>query len=169
LEFFGKAKTASPLSLPAFENKTASSCGSSTASPSNAKNSTQPTASLYRVEVTPIATDDKPDDNDPLRLADAVTVAFPLGGMTVSGLPREIARGRLEVETIAGKQFVTLRAIREMRERCRVPARAENNASDKVRLEIGQRAALAQNAARREAIRQQEREEKRLAGHRALD
>jgi len=64
---------------------------------------------------------DIPDDA-PLRLKDAVKIAFPAGGMTVSGLRREHANGRLEIESIAGKQFVTLRAIREMRERCRVAA-----------------------------------------------
>jgi hypothetical protein len=50
----------------------------------------------------------------------AVEIAFPAGGMTVSGLRREYERGRLEIEEIAGKQFTTLRAIEEMRERCRV-------------------------------------------------
>ena len=63
------------------------------------------------------------DPNAPLRLKDAVEIAFPLGGMTVSGLRREIGRGRLTYETIAGKQFVTLRAIEEMRKKCRVEAR----------------------------------------------
>ncbi len=56
----------------------------------------------------------------PLRLADAVEIAFPSGGMTVSGLRREIARGRLEAELIAGKHFVTLAAIQQMRQLCRV-------------------------------------------------
>lgn len=59
-------------------------------------------------------------DDAPLRLKDAVKIAFPAGGMTVSGLRGEITRGRLEAEMIAGKHFVTLRAIREMRERCKV-------------------------------------------------
>jgi len=49
--------------------------------------------------------------NTPLRLAEAVRIAFPSGGMTVSGLRREIARGRLAVEIIAGKQFTTLADI----------------------------------------------------------
>lgn len=63
-------------------------------------------------------------EDAPLRLKDAVKIAFPSGGMTVSGLRREHANGRLEIESIAGKQFVTLRAIREMRELCRsVPPR----------------------------------------------
>lgn len=67
--------------------------------------------------------DDKPApkifDDSPLRLRDAAKIAFPYGGMTESGLRREIEKGHLEVEVIAGKQFVTLRGIREMRERCR--------------------------------------------------
>ena len=58
----------------------------------------------------------------PLRLSHAVEIAFPTGGMTVSDLRREIARGRLEAELIAGKHFVTLDAIKDMRERCRVEA-----------------------------------------------
>jgi hypothetical protein len=56
----------------------------------------------------------------PLRLDVAVREAFPAGGMTVSGLRKEIAKGRLEVELIAGKQFTTLLAIARMRELCRV-------------------------------------------------
>ena len=47
-------------------------------------------------------------------------LAFPAGGITVAGLRREIAKGRLEVELIAGKLFTTLGAIAQMRERCRV-------------------------------------------------
>ena len=31
-----------------------------------------------------------------------------IGGMTVSGLRREAARGRLAIEVIAGKHFTTL-------------------------------------------------------------
>jgi hypothetical protein len=45
--------------------------------------------------------------------------------MTVSGLRKEIAKGRLEVELIAGKQFTTLLAIARMREMCRVPKSAK--------------------------------------------
>jgi hypothetical protein len=63
------------------------------------------------------------DRDTPLRLAEAVKIAFPMGGMTVSGLRREIGRQRLAVEILAGKQFVTLAGIQEMRERCRVKAR----------------------------------------------
>ncbi|KJC53563.1 hypothetical protein UP06_00330 [Bradyrhizobium sp. LTSP857] len=58
----------------------------------------------------------------PLRLRDAVACAFPLGGMTVSGLRREARAGRLVVERIANKDFTSLRAIEEMRKLCRVKA-----------------------------------------------
>lgn len=61
-----------------------------------------------------------PDLNTPFRIADAVKQAFPHGGMTMSGLRREAARGRLVLERIAGKDFVTLAAIGAMRELCRV-------------------------------------------------
>jgi hypothetical protein len=60
--------------------------------------------------------------NTPLRLKDAVALAFPAGGMTLSGLRKEIAKGRLSVEMIAGKQFVTLADIDRMRELCRANA-----------------------------------------------
>ena len=83
----------------------------------------------------PLSTrDDKVSETDPLRLSDAVAIAFPLGGMTVSGLRREIKRGRLECEVIAGKQFVTLRDIKHMRSKCRAdqrgPASISANAGD---------------------------------------
>ncbi len=59
-------------------------------------------------------------DDIPYRLPDIIPLAYPHGGMTLTGLRREIARGNLVVEKTAGKFFVTLRAINEMRERCRV-------------------------------------------------
>jgi hypothetical protein len=54
-----------------------------------------------------------------LRLKDALALAFPCGGMTVSGLKRERARGRLQCEMIAGKRWTTLRDITQMRILCR--------------------------------------------------
>jgi hypothetical protein len=57
--------------------------------------------------------------DDPLRLKDAIRIAFPAGGMTVSGLLREARRGRLIIERIAGKYFTTLRNIEAMRQKCR--------------------------------------------------
>src|SRR6185295_14595056 len=68
----------------------------------------------------------------PLRLADAVKLAFPCGGMTVSGLRREIARGNLAIEIIAGKQFTTLRDIEKMRLKCRENQRAPASISANV-------------------------------------
>ncbi|WP_461344829.1 excisionase [Bradyrhizobium liaoningense] len=50
-------------------------------------------------------------------------MAFPDGSMTASGLRREAMRGRLRVERIAGKDYTTLEAIKEMRKLCRVQAR----------------------------------------------
>jgi nucleoid-associated protein YgaU len=64
------------------------------------------------------------DRNAPLRLADAAAIAYPFGGITASGLRREAARGRLTIERTAGKDYVTLAAIDEMRARCRIEAKA---------------------------------------------
>ena len=61
--------------------------------------------------------------NTPLRLADAVKIAFPMGGMTVAGLRRERDRCRLIIERIAGKEFTTLAHIERMRELCREEVR----------------------------------------------
>ncbi|HEY0218896.1 MAG TPA: hypothetical protein VGC26_03880 [Afipia sp.] len=66
----------------------------------------------------------------PLRLADAIEIAFPHGGMTVSGLRRERDRNRLVVERIAGKEFTTLAHIERMRELCRVEAKASASNSE---------------------------------------
>jgi hypothetical protein len=60
--------------------------------------------------------------DEPLRLKDAIKYGFPHGGMTVSGLCKEAARGRLVIEKIANKNFTSLRAIEEMRKLCRVKA-----------------------------------------------
>jgi hypothetical protein len=58
-------------------------------------------------------------DDDPLRLEVAASRAFPDGSMTAAGLRREHRRGRLVIERVAGKDYTTLKAIREMREKCR--------------------------------------------------
>jgi hypothetical protein len=62
------------------------------------------------------------DRTAPMRLAHAVEIAFPHGGMTVSGLRKEATKGRLVIERIAGKDFVTLTAIDDMSAACRNPA-----------------------------------------------
>lgn len=67
------------------------------------------------------ANDNVPPDA-PVRLADALPLAFPLGGMTVSGLRLEAGRGRLTIMRIANKDFTTLAAIEEMKQKCLVPA-----------------------------------------------
>jgi hypothetical protein len=59
------------------------------------------------------------NEDTPLRLEQAVKLAFPFGGMTVSGLRRERAKGNIGFERMANKDYVTLRAIKEMRDRCR--------------------------------------------------
>ncbi|WP_247644243.1 excisionase [Brucella anthropi] len=58
-------------------------------------------------------------DDTPLRLEHAVRLAFPDGSMKAAGLRKERDAGRLQTELIAGKEYVTLAAIREMRELCR--------------------------------------------------
>jgi hypothetical protein len=65
----------------------------------------------------------------PLRLADAIKIGFPMGGMTVAGLRRERDRNRLVIEKIAGKEFTTLAHIERMRELCRVEARVPDSTS----------------------------------------
>src|SRR2546421_6358601 len=69
--------------------------------------------------------------DSPLRLSTAAKIAFPDGSMTVSGLRREAARGRLHVERIAGKDYTTLEAIKRMRELCRVQAKEPGCISEK--------------------------------------
>ncbi len=63
-------------------------------------------------------------DDTPLRLDQAVDIFFYEGsGITVSSLRREHKRGRLQVFTIAGKQFTTLAYLRQMMEACQVPSK----------------------------------------------
>ena len=73
-----------------------------------------------QLEITP---------HTPLRLADAVKIAFPMGGMTVAGLRRERDRKRLVIEKIAGKEFTTLAHIERMRELCRDEVREPGSSS----------------------------------------
>ena len=57
------------------------------------------------------------EDNAPLRLADACR-HFSHGAITVSGLRRERDRGNLTTFMIAGKEFTTLKNIKDMIARC---------------------------------------------------
>lgn len=110
--------------------------------------------------------DAKITDTTPLRLADAVRLAFPAGGMTVAGLRRERDAGRLVVSRIAGKEFVTLAAIDAMVEACRHPVtpkaptstsakglgRKRSGASETAPASSAQDAALATVRALRESL-----------------
>jgi hypothetical protein len=69
------------------------------------------------------------DETAPLRLAEAVKLAFPMGGMTVSGLLTEARKGTLVIEVIAGKRFVTLAAIKEMRRQCQGRVNEQDSSS----------------------------------------
>ena len=66
----------------------------------------------------------------PLRLNIAAQIAFPDGGVGVSGLRREIARGNLRVEQIAGKTFTTLANIEDMRKKCAIPTKGRESSSE---------------------------------------
>ncbi|WP_246710295.1 excisionase [Martelella soudanensis] len=70
------------------------------------------------------------EPDTPLRLKVAAKIAFPDGSMTDSGLRSEIAKGRLAVERIAGRQYVTLNAIKEMRALCREERKAHGFISE---------------------------------------
>jgi hypothetical protein len=63
--------------------------------------------------------DARPNPDAPLRPAEAAKWAFPDGSITKSSLQREIRRGNLAYEMIAGKIFVTLNDIADMRAKCR--------------------------------------------------
>src|SRR5687768_9607196 len=65
----------------------------------------------------------------PMRLAKAARLAFPDGSMTVAGLRKEAKRGRLIIERIAGRDYVTLQAIERMREKCRVEPKQSDSIS----------------------------------------
>lgn len=55
------------------------------------------------------------------RLAEAVALFFPTGGITVKSLRTEAQQGRLKIIKIANKHFVTAEAIMAMLERCTCP------------------------------------------------
>lgn len=98
----------------------------------------------------------------PLRLAVAARIAFPDGSMKLAGLRREIARGRLSYEVIAGKHYTTLSDIEDMRRLCRIQANAPG-------AESSRRASLAAPADIRssEAESSQERLRAGLQAHRS--
>lgn len=74
---------------------------------------------------------DKVTPTTPLRLPVAAQLGFPDGSMTEASLRRLVVAKKLAHEKIAGKYFVTLAAIEEMRAACRVPAKAPDLSSEK--------------------------------------
>src|SRR3974390_319335 len=53
-----------------------------------------------------------------LRLSVAAVLEFPDGSMSASGLRREAAHGHLRIWRIAGKDYTTRQALKEMRDLC---------------------------------------------------
>jgi hypothetical protein len=60
-----------------------------------------------------------PGENDPVTLKEACAIVFR-GTITPSTLRAEAARGRLAIRRIGRQDFVTLRDVREMIDRCPV-------------------------------------------------
>jgi len=60
------------------------------------------------------------EDDAPIRLTEAARRCFPDGSMTAAGLRRLADKGLLVIERINRRDYTTLRAIKEMREQCRV-------------------------------------------------
>src|SRR5882724_4454390 len=67
----------------------------------------------------------------PLRLEAAAKLAFPDGSMKLAGLRREISRGRLAYEVIAGKHYTTLADIDAMRDLCRVQVKGRISGAER--------------------------------------
>lgn len=66
-----------------------------------------------------------------LRLARAAEIAFPDGSMSASGLRKERDAGRLETWFVAGKEYTSLAAIKEMIEKCRAIQRERVSTSNR--------------------------------------
>src|SRR5262249_36571579 len=57
-------------------------------------------------------------DDTLLRIGVAAAIEFPDGSMTASGLRAEARHGHLKIWRIAGKDYTTQQALREMRGQC---------------------------------------------------
>lgn len=79
----------------------------------------------------PIPLPESVPDSAPIRLDVAAALAFPDGTMTAAGLRRESARGRLAINRIAGKDYTTLAAVREMIRKCRVQPKERASGLDR--------------------------------------
>ncbi len=69
------------------------------------------------------------DDDTPIRLSEAARRCFPDGSMPATGLRRLANKGMLAIERINRRDYTTLRAIKEMREQCRVAPKARTSGS----------------------------------------
>jgi hypothetical protein len=67
------------------------------------------------------------DDETLLRLGIAAALEFPDGSVSAAGLRREASHGRLQIWRIAGKDFTSRRALKEMRERCARPSHQDSS------------------------------------------
>ena len=74
--------------------------------------------------------------NAPLKFAVAAKLAFPDGSMSASGLRREMAKGHLIIERIAGKgkYYTTLSDIEDMRKLCQINRKVSGCGSEEERL-----------------------------------
>ncbi|EKF40020.1 hypothetical protein NA8A_23013 [Nitratireductor indicus C115] len=70
------------------------------------------------------------EDDEPVTLAEACRLFFG-GRLSPSALRTEAAKGNLDIIQIARKDFVTRRAIEEMKERCRVSRARPASGSDR--------------------------------------
>ncbi len=61
---------------------------------------------------------DQIGEDEPVLLSRAPSIFFPHGGVSVSTLRTEMRKGNLVTERIGGKDFVTAKAIKDMRSRC---------------------------------------------------
>jgi hypothetical protein len=68
-------------------------------------------------------------DDDPITLHEAARIVFR-GTVSAAVLRREIDTGRLEAFKVGRRYFVTLAAVRAMRERCRVQPRAQGHVNN---------------------------------------
>ena len=71
-------------------------------------------------------------DDDAMTLAEAVAVFWPHGPLTIASLRTEIRKGRLTRAQVAGKDFVTPRALRALFEPATCPAAPKAPASTSV-------------------------------------
>ena len=69
-------------------------------------------------------------DDSPMTLAEVCEIVFR-GTIKPSTLRAEAAKGRLDISRIGKRDFTTLRAVREMQERCLVAHKAPGSGSTK--------------------------------------